>query len=361
MGEGGAGRDVVSPRSDTRLVSGTSKKRGKTTERHPDSLQLVRQWAMIQLLADATEPLSVKQLADQLATSKATIERDLATLEQTFALIEEPVGKQKRVYRIDKKVRALEAITFGTTELLSIYAAFSALNSLVGTPLHDDLRAVMMKIRGFLSPRHNGGLDALARVFAQHSRGGVDYGAQYDQIDDLSDAIARRLVCQITYRAAGKETDRTHRARPLKLVWHKSALYLMACLGDHQRITALAVHRIRALEPTEEKFAPPRVDVDAHIEKAFGIFVSDQEEDVEVVFDAEVAWKVEERTYHPHERKERRPDGKLVYRIRSSAQWEVIPWVQTFGPFAELVAPASWRSALQANLDAMQGKYAPPA
>jgi hypothetical protein len=34
--------------------------------------------------------------------------------------------------------------------------------------------------------------------------------------------------------------------------------------------------------------------------------------------------------------------------------------VQTFGPFAELVAPASWRDALQANLDAMQSKYAAP-
>jgi predicted DNA-binding transcriptional regulator YafY len=338
-------------------VSGTTKKGEKATERHPDSLQLVRQWAMIQLLADTTEPLSVKQLAEQLVTSKATVERDIATLEQTFALIEEPVGKQKKVYRIDKKVRALEAITFGTTELLAIYAAFSAMNSLAGTPIHDDLRSVMMKIRGFLSPRHNGGLDALAKVFAPHTRGSIDYATHHDQIDDLSDAIARCLVCQITYRAAGKDAERTHRARPLKLVWHKSALYLMACLGNHQRITTLAVHRIRGLEVTAEKFAQSRVDVEAHIEKAFGIFVSDQEEDVEVLFDAEIAWKLEERTYHPHETKERRPDGKLVYRVRSSAQWEIIPWVQSFGMFAELVAPVSWRKALRTNVEAMMARY----
>jgi predicted DNA-binding transcriptional regulator YafY len=194
-------------------------------------------------------------------------------------------------------------------------------------------------------------------VFAPHSRGAVDYGAHHEHIDDLGDAIARRLVCQLTYRAAGKEVERIHRARPLKLVWHKSALYLMACLGDHQRITTLAVHRIRGLDVMDEKFAAPRVDVDAHIEKAFGIFVSDQEEDVEVVFDAEIAWKLEERTYHPHETKERRPDGKLVYRLRSSAQWEIIPWVQSFGMFAELVTPVSWRAALKANVEAMMARY----
>lgn len=330
----------------------------KLNERRADSQQLVRQWALLRLLADATEPYSVKQLADQLGTSKATIERDLATLERDFALVEEAAGKQKKVYRIDQKIRALEAITFGATELLSVYAAQSALAALAGTPLHDDLASVMAKIRGFLSPRHNGGLTALSRVFVPHARGHVDYGAQSEQIDDIVDSIARRRICLITYQAAGKE-PRPHRARPLKLVWHRSALYLLACLGEHQRITTLAFHRIRDLQTTDEEFAAPKLDIDAHVSKAFGIFVSDQEEDVEVVFDAEIAWKVEERTFHPSEQKERLPDGRLRYRIRSSAQWEVIPWVQTFGPFAELVSPASWREALRANLEAMQGKYGP--
>jgi predicted DNA-binding transcriptional regulator YafY len=214
----------------------------KLNERRADSQQLVRQWALLRLLADATEPYSVKQLAEQLNTSKATIERDLATLERDFALVEEAAGKQKKVYRIDHKIRALEAIKFGPMELLSIYAAQSALSALTGTPLHDDLVSVMTKIRGFLSPRHNGGLQALSRVFVPHARGHVDYGAQREQIDDVVDSIARRRICLITYQAAGKQ-PREHRARPLKLVWHRSALYLLACLGDHQRITTLAFHR----------------------------------------------------------------------------------------------------------------------
>ena len=264
--------------------------RGPTTsDRRPDSQQLVRQWALLRLLADASEPYSVKRLAEQLGTSKATIERDLATLEHDFALVEESAGKQKKVYRIDKKVRALESISFGTTELLAIFAAQAALAGMAGTPLHEDLRSVMTKIRGFLSPRHNGGLNALSRVFVPHVRGHVNYETQHELIDELVDAIARRRVCQLTYRAAGKGADRTHRARPLRLVWHRSALYLLACLGDHQRITTLAVHRIRKLDVSNAEFSVPRVDVDGHVSKAFGIFVSDQEEDVEIVFDAEIA------------------------------------------------------------------------
>jgi predicted DNA-binding transcriptional regulator YafY len=341
-------------------MGGTNQKRGKAVERRPDSQQLIRQWALLRLLADATEPYSVKQLAEQLGASKATLERDLATLEHDFALIEESVGRQKKVYRLDHKVRALESISFGTMELLAIYAAHAAMVGLTGTPLELDLQKVLTKIRGFLSPHHNGGLAALSRVFMPHPRGHIDYGQHHDVIDDIGDAIARRRVCQITYRAVGKGADRTHRARPLRLVWHRSALYLLACLGDHQRITTLAVHRISALEVTADVFAAPRVDIEGHVTRAFGIFVSDQEEDVEVVFDADIAWKLEERTYHPNERKELRADGKLVYRVRSGAQWEIIPWVQSFGAAAELVAPASWRAALRANVEAMMTRYAAP-
>jgi len=86
--------------------------------------------------------------------------------------------------------------------------------------------------------------------------------------------------------------------------------------------------------------------------------VSDQEEDVEILFDAEIAWRVEEREFHPDERKERRPDGVLRYSIRTSAQWEIIPWVQSFGALAELIAPAGWRSSIRSNAEAMLARYA---
>jgi predicted DNA-binding transcriptional regulator YafY len=330
---------------------------GLEPERRSDSKQLVRQWAMVRLLSDATEPLSVKYLADQLGVSKATIERDLATLGHEFSIIEEAAGKQKKRYWIDRKLRRLEPITFGIAELLAIHAALASMATFAGTPIHEDLQKVVAKIRGHLSDSHNGALDAMARVFVPHARGGVDYGPQREIIDQLVDAIARRRRCRLKYHAAWKGTTREHAARPLRLVWHQSALYLFACLGDRDEITTLAVHRIRDLEVLPESFAAVKLDTDAHVSKAFGIFVSDREEDVEIVFASEIAWRVEERTYHPDETKTRLGDGRLRYRVRTSAQWEIIPWVQSFGPLAELVAPASWRESLRANASEMARRY----
>ena len=118
----------------------------KASDRRPDSQQLVRQWALLRLLSESPRAWSVKELSEQLQVSKATVDRDLATLERDFALVEESVGKQKKVYRIDTKIRALETLTFGVTELLALYAAQQSLGALAGTPVHDDLSSVATKI-----------------------------------------------------------------------------------------------------------------------------------------------------------------------------------------------------------------------
>jgi predicted DNA-binding transcriptional regulator YafY len=310
------------------------------------------------LLCGTSSGLSVRELADQLGVTKPTIERDLATLQHEFEILDEQAGKQKKLYRVDDKIRALDTVRFAVGELLAIYAALAGAATLVGTPIYDDLQSVLLKIRGCLGPDHSSGLDALQRVFAAHPRSFVDYGPFGDHIDDLADAIARRRVCNIRYHAAWKGTTRTHQVRPMRLVWHRSSLYLFSCMGEPARITTFAVHRIQELEKTETVFEPPRgIDLDEHISKAFGIFVSDLEEEVEILFDAEIAWRIEEQTFHPDEKKQRIPDGRLMYRIRSSAQWEIIPWVRSFGALAELVAPRVWRDVLHANLEAAAARY----
>ena len=250
------------------------------------------------------------------------------------------------MYRIDQSIRALDSLTFLPMELLAIHAALSGMQFMAGTPFHDDLVAVVQKLRGFLSPRHNGGLDALARVFSAHARGSVLPLQSAEIIDDLVDAIARRKVCRVVYHAASTKTTREHRLRPLRLVWHRSCLYLLVAMAGKQVITTLAVQRIQDLEVTDEVFPPPKLDVDGHLRRAFGIFVSDGEEDVEILFEPDIAWRVAERCYHPDEKKTSLPDGRLRYQLRSSAQWEIVPWVLSFGPLATLVRPAPWRDAL---------------
>lgn len=82
-------------RSARRFIQVCARKTS-SSERRPDSLQLIRQWTILRLLSDSPRSWAIKELADQLQVSKATIERDIATLERDFAVVEESVGKQKK-------------------------------------------------------------------------------------------------------------------------------------------------------------------------------------------------------------------------------------------------------------------------
>ncbi len=313
---------------------------------------------MLRLLASSGREFTVKELAEQLSSTKSTIQRDLATLEQDFALIEERVGKQKKTYRIDEAIKALESLTFGTAELLSLHAASGALAGLASTPLYDDLLSVIRKLRGFLSPRHNGGLDKIAGVFISHSRGFVSYDEHGEVIDDLATGIAQLRYCDIRYHSAWKNETKDYRIRPLKLLWHNSALYLLALVEGRPGVSTFAVQRFESVTVDEESFPSPRVNVEDHVRRAFGIWVSDDgEEEIEILFDAETAWRIEERVFHPDEKKERLEDGQLRYTLKTNAQWEVIPWVLSFGAHAELVSPVKWRACLHDAVVGLQQIY----
>ena len=320
-----------------------------TKPRRPDSQQLVRQWALLRLLSDATEPYGVKQLADQLGASKATIERDLATLEHDFALVEESVGKQKKAYRIDHKIRALEAISFGTTELLAIYAAHAAIAGLSGTPMHDDLRSVISKIRGFLSPRHNGGLDAMARVFVPHARGHVDYDDRSRSlIDELVDAIARRhRVCKRDVLRGPARARRVPTSRDrCKLVVAREVRSICwpasASTGPRSHDARSAPDpRARSRTPRP---SPRRAQTSTSTSRRRSESSSAMlKKTSRCCSTPRSRGRSRSGPFTRMSSKARLPDGRLRYRLRSSAQWEIVPWVQSFGPLAELVSPAGWR------------------
>ena len=60
--------------------------------RHADSAQLVRQWALVRLLATSGRSFSIRELSQQLRVSKSTVERDLAAdYRKAFPEVKQPV------------------------------------------------------------------------------------------------------------------------------------------------------------------------------------------------------------------------------------------------------------------------------
>ena len=355
---GGLKRDDLPPSSCTSAVTdGLHDGQVQRRARHLDSTQLVRQWALLGLLSRSGRSLSIKELADQLQTSKSSIERDLATLEQHFALLEEAEGSQRRRYRIDREAPLVKSLRFTVMELLALEAADALMGASLGDALRNELKTLIHKLRGLVGspPGYSG---AFGGVFLHHPRARIDYSTHTETIDTLLDGIVRRKVCRGRYRAAWDAPETTRELWPLRLLAHEGALYVLCYAPASKGVRTFAVHRFVEIDALPRSFTPPTVDLVAETRRAFGVFSHARDEaEVEILFSPEFAWMIAERVFHPDESKERLPDGRLRYRVRSSAKWEIIPWVLRFGGEAELIAPIAWREEIRARTAALRERH----
>ena len=86
--------------------------------------------------------------------------------------------------------------------------------------------------------------------------------------------------------------------------------------------------------------------------------ITDQEE-VEVVlrFDAEIAARVTETTWHPSEQTTREPAGTILWRARVPGTIEIRRWILSWGSQVEVVAPAELRDEVAATYRAAAALY----
>ncbi|MBI5493511.1 MAG: WYL domain-containing transcriptional regulator [Deltaproteobacteria bacterium] len=310
--------------------------------------QLPRQWSLYRLLFRAgAAGLTVRELAEQLHTHKANVERDLQALAAAgFPLrSQKDPGHAQRLRWILDGEDGVGAAGFGPAELLSLHAASAALQFLANTPVHMDLQAVLSKVRASLAGAKGKTVAGTAHVFVPHLRDFVSYDADDLRaiLDDLLDAMARHRMVRVEYLSADARRPKPATLLPLRLFAHHNSLYLLAQRDGKNEVRTYAVHRIRWLEVTDAPFDEPRVDLAAHVEHAFGVFI-EPPTDVEVRFAPEVARYVTERTFHPREEKLRLEDGSIRYRVRAGGRLEIVAWVLGFGGAAELVSPAEWRA-----------------
>jgi len=113
-----------------------------SNHRRASSSQLARQWAILRLLE--VRDYSVRELADELQSSKSSIQRDIATLQEHFMIVAKSAGQQKRVYRLERH-RAPGVLRFTRAELVALEVAIGAVDECAGMPL----RTLLCKLRTY--------------------------------------------------------------------------------------------------------------------------------------------------------------------------------------------------------------------
>jgi len=109
-------------------------------------------------------------------------------------------------------------------------------------------------------------------------------------------------------------------------------------------IFTFKLDRIKSAEVLDENFdIPESFNVTSLLSAAWGIVWGDEAE-IKLRFSPKVARRVKESIWHPSQKIEDSKDGGCVMTLRIGSLLEVTPWIRSWGPDVEVLAPADLRN-----------------
>ncbi len=296
--------------------------------------------------------VSFAELIEALEVSSATLKRDLAYLrERLDAPIEYDAAENG--YRFGQQWRGgkheLPGVWFNEAELhalLTMQQMLAGLDEqgLVGR----HLQPMFDKITGML------GVDA-AEADELRRRvkliGTARRRVVGESFETVGSAVVKRRRLRIRYRKKRDGEVSEREVSPQRLVHHRHAWYLDAYCHASQGLRRFALDGIEAATPLEEPAQAMALDeLEAELDRGYGIFAGGTPREAELVFSAEAAAWVSREEWHPAQHSDFLPDGRWRLRLPYVDDTELLMDLLRHAGQVEVLRPAGLRAAFAARL-----------
>ena len=300
--------------------------------------------------------MGLDQLAEELDCVRRTVYRDLDAL--MYAGF--PVVSEKRdghVYYRFLDSFQLGDVPFTADEILALAFGEDLLRSLEGTVFHESIRSALAKIRAGLSPELTAYLERLGEAFrvlpGPHKR----YVEAKETIQTLNDAVLGRRTVRMRYRTGRTGTESERELDPYRIWYRAGGLYVIGHDHQSEELRTFAVDRILEIEATDARFeVRDDFDFDAYTASSFGV-IAEPATRVRIRFEPRWATYVEEHSWHPSQKLEPLPDGRLELGMEVGGTAELRSWVLSFGEGAEVLEPEALREEVRRELKAAVARY----
>lgn len=303
--------------------------------------QFVRQWSLLKALeARRTGGMTIEDLCGTLEANRRTVYRDLDVLRAAGFAVDKETREDGRVYYLIPQGARTPTIPFTATELLALYFSQGLLKPLEGTPFKQGIASALEKIERTLPVHALDFVGASNQALVLKATAFKDYAAHARKMDDLLRASRERRKVELSYHALHSGEVSIHRFHPYCSTLHNSSFYWIGHSELRGAMRTLLLDRIRHVKVLEEAFhVPETFDPETFLEESFGITHEGRTEEVRIAFAAGAARPVQERTWHPSQRIEKRPDGSIVLTMNTAGLEEVYRWVLSYGAEAKVLAP----------------------
>jgi proteasome accessory factor C len=194
-----------------------------------------------------------------------------------------------------------------------------------------DLEGALARIVELLNPVDREILQSLsARVGIGH-----DTADRFEPVRDLRRAIESSVEVELDYYSVSSDRNKTYTLRPLALLAHTGAEYLVALdLEAQDQEKLFRLDRMSKVRVTERGFEPP-ADLDLERFRTQRLYSGDEREGPSVRFSPRVARQVRER--FAESGLETELDGSIRVRLATSSPAWLARWVLPFGADAEVL------------------------
>jgi predicted DNA-binding transcriptional regulator YafY len=170
-------------------------------------------------------------------------------------------------------------------------------------------------------------------------------------------------VVEIDYEP-GEGTRRTTRVRPYFLEPDAAlrSVYLICFDEGADAMRTFKVERIRSATLLADRYdIPEGFDPDRWLAHSWGIWSSDTTptELVQLRFDASVAHRVREATWHRSQRLTDLPGGGVELAVTVAGIVEIRPWILSWGDAVEVLAPDNLRASVADAVRHAAERYGP--
>lgn len=319
--------------------------------------ELIRQWNILRALS-ANRRTTIGQLAKEAGKSQRTIRRDLDALQAAGFAIEEDQDANGKYWRLPPRAMVgLERRGLTLPELSALYLSRALFECFAEASLLQDLRGAFEKMDAALSPALRRFLDRLPKALSAKSPQPKRQTTTTHTVTlRLLEAIMDSRVVTMKYDSQRSRRLKTYTIHPYRIVHAQGGLYLVAFVPEYAEVRTFAVERIRQAAADKGTFEPMEELGTDPFANSMGVYRGSVVK-VRLRFDAAIADRVKDRTWHPSQQFRDRADGSTDLTLQVSDDYALRSWLLSFGSGVRVLAPSSLAEWAVAELEATRSLY----
>jgi len=318
--------------------------------------QFDRVFQLHTILSKRRSPLSLRELADRMECSRATVFRTITLLKDNLGA---PVvfDKERDGYRYDRTDGQYElpGLWFNARELQALVTIQHLLQELGGGLLEEHFAMLTRRIAE-LTSRKQLNLSEVTTRIRMPALASRTIGPAFE---DVVGATLQRKKLEIEYRA--RTTDQLSRriVSPQRVTRYRESWYLDAWDEEKQALRTFAIDRIGQVSRIDEPaHTLDEETLDEHFTSGYGIFSGKADKTAVLLFSQESARWVADEQWHPRQEGRFLPDGRYELRIPYGLSRELVMDILRHGPNVKVLEPPSLALEVKAQLAQALDRYA---